>query len=508
MIDRDGNDLMAKATNVSLLYLIVVTWLFGGGFSWGPYLVGGGGILCLVFALRAARLEGQQRWWSWRLLPWVLWLALVGISVWNPSHAPKDAEIGREFVVPHGKEARDTLGLVNPAVPVEHVVWLPTTTDAPRSGLYLFAFAGVFSFAVALAILPMSRGDVRRWLTVIFANSIIMTLIGLWWFFDDRDLVLGMYPTEGAQPFASFHYKNNWTAYAVLSAAIGIGMGSYWWKAGRSLFKAKSPTAFFVFATPLLVLTLPLIQSRAGVFIGTLLVMWLGVVVWNGYRVSERKSPWPMVVLAVAVGLLGWFSWSTTAPEIQRMLKKSERQLEQVTADEPTGRMVLFRDTVAMAKEKPWFGWGLASFSQVYPAFQGPELYHKVNFRDGDFAWVPSYYEFAHCDWAQYWAETGVVGLLLLLGTPLLWFVYHLRKGRGNSITHWLGVGCVLVMILAWFEFPFGAEAVSLLFAACFTFAGKYADMSEQSRKRRKRRRRREDERLPMKETALITERS
>ena len=74
MIDRDGNDLMAKATNVSLLYLIVVTWLFGGGFSWGPYLVGGGGILCLVFALRAARLEGQQRWWSWRLLPWVLWL--------------------------------------------------------------------------------------------------------------------------------------------------------------------------------------------------------------------------------------------------------------------------------------------------------------------------------------------------------------------------------------------------------------------------------------------------
>ena len=130
------------------------------------------------------------------------------------------------------------------------------------------------------------------------------------------------------------------------------------------------------------------------------------------------------------------------------------------------------------------------------------------HFRDGDFAWVPSYYEFAHCDWAQYWAETGVVGLLLLLGTPLLWFVYHLRKGRGNSITHWLGVGCVLVMILAWFEFPFGAEAVSLLFAACFTFAGKYADMSEQSRKRRKRRRRREDERLPMKETALITERS
>ena len=496
---------MPKATNVFFFYLVAVTWLFGGGFSWGPYLVGGGGILCLFLALRSARLDGVKRWWSWRLLPWILWLVLVGTSGLNPSHAPKDAEMARQFTIPHGKEARDTLGLLNPAVPVEHVAWLPTTTDAPRSGLYLFTLAGVFCFAVGLAILPMTRSEIRRWLTVVFANSILMLLLGLWWFFEDRSMLFGSYPTEGAQPFASFHYKNCWTAYAILSAGIGIGMGSYWWKAGKDLFKAKSPTAFFVFSTPLLLLTFPLIQSRAGGLIGTLLVIWLGLVVWNNYRTSDRKNPWPLVVLAAAIGVLGWFSWSTTAPEIQRMLDKSERQLEQVTGDELTGRMILFRDTVAMAKEKPWFGWGLASFSQVYPAYQGPELYHKVNFRDGDFAWVPSYYEFAHCDWAQYWAETGAIGLLLLLGTPVLWFVYYVRNGRGNSITHWLGVGCVLVMILAWFEFPFGAEAVSLLFAACFTIAGKYAILTEQSRARRQRKK---DDKVRSKETALITERA
>ena len=501
--------LMAKATNVSLLYLIAVTWLFGGGFSWGPYLVGGGGILCLVLALRSARLEGVEGWsWSWRLLPWLLFVVLVGTSIMNPSHAPKEVEIGREFTIPHGKEARDTLGLVNPAVPEEHVAWLPRTTDASRTGLYLFTFAGVFSFAVALSIMPMSRADIRRWLTLLFANSVVLTLLGLWWFFDDRSALFGVYPTEGAQPFASFHYKNCWTAYAVLSAAIGIGMGSYWWKAGTDLFKANSPTAFFVFATPLLLLTLPLIQARAGVLIGTMLLIWLGVVVWNGYRKSAVKSPWPLVALAAAIGALGWFSWSTTAPEIQRMFDKSERQVEQVTADEPVGRMVLFRDTVEMAKVKPWLGWGLASFSQVYPAFQGPELYHKVNFRDGDFAWVPSYYEFAHCDWVQYWAETGAIGVLFLLGTPLLWFVYYVRNGRGNSITHWLGVGCVLIMFLAWFEFPFGSEAVSLLFAACLTMAGKYAVLSEKSHERRKRRKRKRDEKVRRKEAALISERS
>ena len=499
---------MAKAANVSLLYLIVVTWLFGGGFSWGPYLVGGGGFLCLLLALRAARLEGVKRWWSWRLVPWILWLVLIGTSVMNPSHAPKDAEFARQFTIPHGKEARDTLGLLNPVVPVEHVAWLPTTTDGPRSGLYLFALAGIFSFAVALVILPMSRAEIRRWLTLLFANSIIMTLLGLWWFFEDRSMLFGTYPTEGAQPFASFHYKNCWTAYAVLSAAIGIGMGSYWWKAGKDLFKAKSPTAFFVFSTPLILLTLPLIQARAGVFTATLLVFWLSIVVCNGFRKSESRSPWTLATLAAAVVGLGWFSWSTSAPEIQRMLDRSENQFEQVTANDSTGRMILFRDTVAMAKEKPWFGWGLASFSQVYPVFQSPELYEKVNFRDGDFAWVPSYYEFAHCDWAQYWAETGALGLLFLLGTPVLWFVYYVRNGRANSITHWLGVGCVLVLILACFEFPSGAEAVSLMFAACFAIAGKYALLSEESRQRRKRRQGKKDDKVRAKETALMTERA
>lgn len=499
---------MVKAANVSLFYLVISTWLFGGGFSWGPFLVGGGGVLCLILALREARIEGVKRWWSWRVLPWIILLALIGTSALNPSHAPKDEEIGREFTIPHGKEARDTLGMVNPSVSVEHVAWLPTTTDAPRTGIYLFMLTGIFSFAIALAIVPMRRSDVRRWLTVVFANCIVLTLLGLWWIFEDRTMLFGRYPTEGAQPFASFHYKNCWTAYAVLSASIGIGMGSYWWKAGKDLFRAKSPTAFFVFSTPLIVLSLPLIQSRAGVFIGTLLLIWLGLVVWNGHRTSESKKGWPLVALTAAIGALGWFSWNTTAPEIQRMLKRSEKQIEQVTADEPTGRMVLFRDTVRMAKEKPWFGWGLASFSQVYPAFQGPELYHKVNFRDGDFAWVPSYYEFAHCDWVQYWAETGAIGLLLLLGTPLLWFIYHVRNGRGNSITHWLGAGCVLVLILAWFEFPFGSEAVSLLFAACFTMAGKYAILSKKSRERRKRLRQKHDERVRMKETAAITQRA
>ena len=165
------------------------------------------------------------------------------------------------------------------------------------------------------------------------------------------------------------------------------------------------------------------------------------------------------------------------------MLARTERQVEQVTADNLTGRMILFKDTWKMAQVKPWFGWGLASFSQVYPLYQSPEFYYKVNFPGGeDFAWVPSYVEFAHCDWIQYTAETGFVGLLLLAATPLWWFLSYTRRGRRNALSHWLGVGCVLILILAWFEFPSGAEAVSLLFAACFAMAGKYALLTAANR--------------------------
>jgi O-antigen ligase len=184
---------------------------------------------------------------------------------------------------------------------------------------------------------------------------------------------------------------------------------------------------------------------------------------------------------------MGWFGWQTLGAQVQDMLDRSEGELEQVEKDEPTGRMILIEDTWNMAKEKPWFGWGLATFAQIYPRFQNPRLYQLITFPGGeDFQWVPTYYQFAHCDWLQYAAETGFVGLFLLMATPLAWVFHCHRRGRRNPLTHWLHVGALLILFQAIFELPFASEAVALLFAACVALGGKYALLEEEARKSRR----------------------
>ncbi len=480
---------MGRASISCLGLIIAISWLLGGGIDLGPYLVGGWGVLCLVLAI----VEGGRRLrdlFSWRITPWLLWLVLVGISVANPSHEPKHEELVRDHAMRLGfNEAPDSIGTANPSMPLDHVEWLPRTPDRSRTAFYLIATAGVMALAVAIIILPMGRKTIRKWLTILFVNSLLLTLAGLWFYFQDKTLIFNWISAEGGTPYASFHYKNVWVAYALLSACIGIGLAARGLKSGQSLTSAKSPTAFFAFGIPLMLLSFPLIQSRAGILMGSIVVGWLALhVLVNLIRQPAEDRSWlKLAGLGVLSVSLGWFAWQTTGPQIELMLQKSENQVEQVSAHDPTGRMVLIRDTIEMAKVKPWFGWGLATFSQVYPRFQGAELYHRVVFPDGDFVWLPTYYEFTHCDWVQYLAETGIVGLLLLIATPIAWYVHCWRRGRSNPVTHWLGVGCVLVLLLATFEFPFGSEAVALLFATCFALAGKYALLEKKARRRRKR---------------------
>lgn len=482
---------MFRASSFCMLFLIVVSWAFGGGFSWGPWLVGSGGLLCLGWAVvEVLRNRGKgQKLWSWRIAPWLMWIAFVGISILNPSHAPEDSKLGK-FTTPQGPGSWDTLGIVNPAVPVDHIEWLPASSDANRTTMYLFSTVGIMAFSLALAISPSTRSEIRRTLKFLFANVMLLTLIGFYfYFFSEEKLIFGKYLAEGGIPFASFHYKNSWAAYAILSVGIGLGLADHYWKSGHQLLGKGSLTPAFLLAIPIILSSIPLLESRSGLLLMLLLVVWAVFDHCRGRRFGSLRGKILLIPSVAIILIMGWWGWKTSAPQLEKMYNKSKADIEQVNADQPTGRMILIRDTIEMAKAKPWFGWGLATFSQIYPVFQGPELYGKIEFPGGEeFAWVPEYYEFAHCDWVQYWAETGTIGLVLLLATPIAWVIHFLRRGRPNPLSYWLSVGCILILLLATFEFPSGCEAVSLLFAACLSLSGKYALLTKERSLHRHRR--------------------
>jgi O-antigen ligase len=131
-------------------------------------------------------------------------------------------------------------------------------------------------------------------------------------------------------------------------------------------------------------------------------------------------------------------------------------------------RAVLYRDTWHMAHDKLWFGWGFDSYATVF------RLYNTQTSVDR----LPVFYAQAHSDWLQSLAETGLTGTALigLLGAlPLLTLR---RQHFRNPLVLYPLLGCALVLLYAWIEFPFECPAVAAAFWINLFAAVRYARLS------------------------------
>jgi len=118
-----------------------------------------------------------------------------------------------------------------------------------------------------------------------------------------------------------------------------------------------------------------------------------------------------------------------------------------------------------MARAKLWFGWAPAP---TLATFQ-----HHNTFKP-DSKQVKDFYADAHNDWLQSVAEHGLIGSALLALCVLIPLRLHARH-LVNLLPVYLLVGCALILLYAWVEFPFGNAAVTLLWWVCFFTALKYS---------------------------------
>jgi len=112
-----------------------------------------------------------------------------------------------------------------------------------------------------------------------------------------------------------------------------------------------------------------------------------------------------------------------------------------------------------MFQGQPAFGVGAGTFSVVFPYYQ-PEP-------------TPGYYRYACCDWAQYPAELGLVGLGLLglTAAGAVWMMARAARTRSHhrarsSFHRRLVPAAVLgltgLALHAWVDFPVHIPAIAL----------------------------------------------
>ena len=87
----------------------------------------------------------------------------------------------------------------------------------------------------------------------------------------------------------------------------------------------------------------------------------------------------------------------------------------------------------------------------------------------------------AHSDWLQSVAETGFVGTILLMLMALIPLASVPWRALRHPLVAYPLLGCALIALYAWVEFPFANGAVLIAFWTLFFSAIRYAGLQRQS---------------------------
>ena len=442
--------------------VIFSAWALGGNAGWSRTVVDV--LACLGVLITAAGLRrrpsenGKKRFprpfrWLW---PLFLFDVLVIASLFNPNFREVTFDASTYFTRGEPPYA-----------------FLPSAARPDRALEALLFFNGVYLSCFNLVLFVRHRFALRRLLMILAINALLLAIFGtLQKLSGASALFFGASASPQRYFFSSFIYHNHWSSFTLLMVGISLGLVFHYARrpTGRDIW--HSPVSLGIVAVLLLAATIPLSASRSCtilvlVFLVGAFLHWLWQLLRRRreYRQGSLFLPALGGSIAFVIALAGIYELARPVIEARMTLTA-----EQVSVLKEAGnfgaREVLYRDTWRMAADRPWFGWGFASYPTVFN-YYNTQLWASP---DG----LPTYYDDAHSDWLQSFAEVGFVGtaLLGLCGLVPLFRRWHVATRSPLSL--YLLSGCAIILAYAWLEFPFGNTAVVIAFWTCFFSAIQY----------------------------------
>jgi len=462
-----------KATlwHVSVL-LIATTWLFGGNAGWvKPYLAVWASLSLPLLALNLRNIasrhrivladhrdhEGSSPNKARFQCPLLALNALVAVSLFFPGFRIFFFE-GEPLYVSNRVST-----------------WLPSAASPPAVGIALWLFNGVYLSAFNLLLAPQSRRALRRFFFIALSNALLLAVFGTFQKLSGaKGLFFGLVPSPQPRFFASFIYHNHWGAFCVLMLALALGLFAHYLRRHLLRDLVRTPAMYVLAVVAAAAITTPLSDSRSGtalvlfaLLVGTIHAL---TIFWKRHDGPPSRRPIPAVIAAVAFACLLLVGYDLAKPQITERFRQTQGQVSGASTSLIDHRLILYRDTWHMARDRLPFGWGMASYPHTF------RIYNTQTYGKADR--LPVMYHDAHNDWLQTLAEFGVVGSALIALCALVPLLAFRKLLRSNPISTYLFGGCTLILLYAWLEFPFGNTAVRLTFWICFFAAIRYAHLA------------------------------
>lgn len=424
---------------LTLVAVAAATWGFGGRAPWAPPVFTALATVAVLAALGLSRREHRPIRWG-PFVPFLCFGGLVALSLLNPSHYP----------LPGSDGWRATSAWIS---------WLPATLDRTITLQQMLPWAAAFMLFGALTQTAFSSRGVRLFWGGLLAHGIVVALVGIYFHVTTPYEILGLIRDRHGYHFASFVYRNHWAAAVILMVPIALGFS---FSALRRWANGKGPFDAMIggFGIALLFgITLPMPGTRSGLvaFCGLMIfsLIKLGIIIIQARRASGTAGKWIQVsVIAALVLLVTIGSLFLTKNPLERHWQRTKNQWRGLASGQSELRLRFTQDTLRMAADRPWWGWGVGSFGFVFPRYHGDYLRD----RQGT---ITTRVMHAHNDWAEIAAETGLVGFLLFL-----WFVLRrIRRGwlAQSVLERWITGGVTLLLFYALVDFPLHNPAVLLM---------------------------------------------
>ena len=317
------------------------------------------------------------------------------------------------------------------------------------------AYACVFVLLLALA---SSRGRILTLARVLVYAAVVHSIYAVLMHLGEvTHEYFGTVIRHGTQASGTYVNRNHFAGYLEMTLAMGIGLliaglsdrrAATWKRFLSNLLEwILSPKMVLRLALCVLVIALTTTHSRMGntAFFASLLIA--GVVGIALSRHATRNTVILLVSLIVIdLAIVGsWFG-----------VEKLAQRIEQTTMEDIQAREEPKQHVLALIRDYPAVGAGGGTFYITFPRYR-PES-------------VTAFFDFAHNDYAQFAAETGVIGLGLMgvLVVTTLAAALLAQWRRRDPLMRGMSFACIMgvtsILIHSWVDFNLQIPANAVYF--------------------------------------------
>jgi hypothetical protein len=319
--------------------------------------------------------------------------------------------------------------------------WTLAPSASERDFLFMLPGAALF-----FCMLALGRTEWRRMLGLIIGLGVANLMLAALVIAAGKDSFLNPYPDFAPTTGGIFANKNHQADMLAIGVMLALVLMSDAWRRARAGYQTFAPFGTLTVIALTLLAALPVIGSRAGLIVAMVMLMGVFLTSARPSMKSFRQSRLlqiasVLLILVFAVGLHAGLSWMNTDNVIEG------------------SRYMMTTETLRIGAGHAPVGAGAGAF---IPAFEqgasDPMLtYHYINN--------------AHDDYAQWWLETGVVGVLaasLALIVLMKALIALLRRRQGSrtricGMAAMMGIG--VIVLHSTVDYPLRTPALAAVFA-------------------------------------------